>query len=48
MAATFIGFSSPPVGKTVVLTDIELVKQDLYNCGTIKKESHGNLRESFS
>ncbi|SOK58508.1 hypothetical protein [Yersinia phage fHe-Yen9-04] len=31
MAVTFKGFASPIVGKTVVLYDAELVKQDLIN-----------------
>ena len=31
MAVVFKGFASPTVGKTVVLYDVELVKQDLIN-----------------
>lgn len=37
MAITFIGFHSPETGKTKVLYDVELVKQDLLNCFNTKK-----------
>lgn len=37
MAAVFKGFSSPIVGNTVVLYDVDLVKQDLINHFNTKK-----------
>lgn len=37
MAAVFIGFSSPVVGKTETLYDVEIVKRDLLNHFNTKK-----------